>query len=70
MIGEDAPAPGEANDLDSVTYPPEALPHQPGRVREYSLLAEDKEIEELCAKARHATATDDLVNFVWLDIIR
>jgi manganese oxidase len=45
MIGEDAPAPGEANDLDSLTYPPEALPHQPGRVREYSLLAQDKEIE-------------------------
>jgi FtsP/CotA-like multicopper oxidase with cupredoxin domain len=45
MIGEEAPAPGGANDLDSLTYPPAALPHQPGRVREYSLIAEDREIE-------------------------
>ena len=35
----------------------------------YRAGAEDKEIEELCAKARHTTATDDLVNFVWLDIV-
>ena len=35
----------------------------------YRAGAEDKEIEELCAKARHTTATDDLINFVWLDIL-
>ena len=45
MIGEAAPAPGGPNDLDAVTYPPAALPHQPGRVREYTLLAQDTEIE-------------------------
>ncbi len=31
--------------------------------------AEDTEIEELCAKAREATAADDLINFVWLDMV-
>ena len=45
MIGETVPAPGGLNDLDALTYPPEALPHQPGRVREYSLIAQDAEIE-------------------------
>jgi len=35
----------------------------------YRAGAEDTEIEEWCAKARETTAADDLVNFVWLDIV-
>ena len=42
MIGEHAPAPGGPNDLDTLLYPPPALPHQPGRVREYSCVADQK----------------------------
>jgi FtsP/CotA-like multicopper oxidase with cupredoxin domain len=45
MIGGHAPAVGGARDLDALLYPPPALPHQPGRLREYTLRASDKEIE-------------------------
>ena len=45
MIGGNAPAVGGPNDLDALLYPPAALPHQPGRVREYTLTAVDREIE-------------------------
>jgi FtsP/CotA-like multicopper oxidase with cupredoxin domain len=45
MIGDGAPAPGGPNDLDALLYPPRPLPHRPGRVREYSLVAHDREIE-------------------------
>jgi FtsP/CotA-like multicopper oxidase with cupredoxin domain len=45
MIGEGAPAVGGPNDLDELLYPPAPLPHRPGRVREYSLVATDEEIE-------------------------
>jgi len=45
MIGEGAPAVGGPNDLDDLLYPTPALPYQPGRVREYTLTAVDKEIE-------------------------
>jgi FtsP/CotA-like multicopper oxidase with cupredoxin domain len=45
MIGAGAPAVGGPTDLDGLLYPPPALPHQPGRVREYTLRAIDKEIE-------------------------
>jgi FtsP/CotA-like multicopper oxidase with cupredoxin domain len=45
MIGEEVPAPGGPNDLSALLYPPEPLPHQPGRVREYTLVAEDRQIE-------------------------
>ena len=31
--------------------------------------SDDTEIEELCAKARESTAADDLMNFVWLDMV-
>ena len=37
MIGDGAPAVGGPNDLDALLYPPPALPHRPGRVREYTL---------------------------------
>ena len=45
MIGPGAPAVGGPNDLDALLYPPAALPYKPGRVREYTLTAVDKEIE-------------------------
>src|SRR5215210_2437886 len=45
MVGESVPAPGGPHDLDDLLYPPPALPHQPGRVREYTLSAIDKTIE-------------------------
>jgi FtsP/CotA-like multicopper oxidase with cupredoxin domain len=45
MIGDEVPAPGGPNDLAALLYPPEPLPHQPGRVREYTLVAEDRQIE-------------------------
>jgi class 3 adenylate cyclase/tetratricopeptide (TPR) repeat protein len=35
----------------------------------YRAGADDREIEELCAKARETTAAEDLVNFVWLDMV-
>ena len=45
MIGNDVPAPGGPNDLAALLYPPKPLPHQPGRVLEYTLVAEDRQIE-------------------------
>ena len=35
----------------------------------YRAGADDTEIEELCAKARETTAAEDLINFVWLDMV-
>jgi manganese oxidase len=45
MIGDAVPAVGGPHDLDALLKPPPALPHRPGRVREYELRAIDKEIE-------------------------
>jgi FtsP/CotA-like multicopper oxidase with cupredoxin domain len=45
MIGHETPAPGGPNDLDALLHPPKPLPHKPGRVREYSLTAVDRQIE-------------------------
>jgi FtsP/CotA-like multicopper oxidase with cupredoxin domain len=45
MIGAEAPAVGGPKALDALTYPPPALPAAPGRVREYTLRAIDREIE-------------------------
>src|SRR5919106_2474992 len=45
MIGAEIPAPGGPHDLDELLRPPAPLPHQPGRVRAYSLAAYDAEIE-------------------------
>jgi FtsP/CotA-like multicopper oxidase with cupredoxin domain len=45
MIGARAPAVGGPYDLDALLYPPAALRHSPGRVREYTLSGVDKEIE-------------------------
>jgi FtsP/CotA-like multicopper oxidase with cupredoxin domain len=45
MIGADVPAPGGPNATDRLLIPPRALPHRPGRVREYSLRATDRDVE-------------------------
>ena len=45
MIGGQAPAVGGPTDLDELLYPPPALPYKPGRVREYSMRALDREVE-------------------------
>src|SRR5688572_20950116 len=45
MIGEGAPAVGGPNDLDDLLYPPAPLPYRPGRVRDYTLVATDEELE-------------------------
>jgi manganese oxidase len=45
MVGAQAPAVGGPHDLDALLYPPPALPHHPGRVREYELRAIDKDVE-------------------------
>ena len=45
MIRDHVPASGGPHDLDKLLYPPKALPHKPGRVREYELVAVDKTIE-------------------------
>ena len=45
MIGPEAPAPGGPHAQDAVLIPPPALPHEPGRIREYDLIAVDHKIE-------------------------
>jgi FtsP/CotA-like multicopper oxidase with cupredoxin domain len=45
MIGVAAPAVGGPNDLDSLLYPPPVLPAKPGRVREYTVTAIDRDVE-------------------------
>src|SRR5829696_658467 len=45
MVGHEAPAPGGPHELDGLLHPPNPLPHKPGRVREYSLTAVDRQIE-------------------------
>ena len=45
MVGEETPAVGGPSDLDALLYPPPALPYEPGRVREYTVTATDKELE-------------------------
>jgi FtsP/CotA-like multicopper oxidase with cupredoxin domain len=45
MFGAEVPAPGGPRDLDALLTPPSALPHRPGRLREYKLTAIDRAIE-------------------------
>jgi FtsP/CotA-like multicopper oxidase with cupredoxin domain len=45
MIGESVPAPGERGELDALLLPPPALPYEPGRVREYEVVATERDIE-------------------------
>src|SRR3954447_25522253 len=44
-IGEGAAAGGGPHDLASLLHPPAPLPHQPGRVRDYTLTASDRDVE-------------------------
>jgi FtsP/CotA-like multicopper oxidase with cupredoxin domain len=45
MFGEGTPSVGGPDDLDELLYPPPPRGHQPGRVREYKLVAHDQEVE-------------------------
>ena len=45
MIGDEVPAPDRNPAIDALLTPPPALPHKPGRPREYELVARDVEIE-------------------------
>src|SRR3712207_3862762 len=45
MIGDEVPAPERNAAIDALLTPPPPLPHRPGRVREYELVARDVEIE-------------------------
>ena len=45
MFGAEAPAPGGPSATDALLVPPPPTPHKPGRVREYTLTAIDKQIE-------------------------
>jgi len=45
MVGEGTPAPGGPHDLDDLLYPSAPQPPRPGRVREYELVAHDREVE-------------------------
>jgi manganese oxidase len=45
MVHEGVPAPGGPKELEHLLIPPKALPHSPGRVREYELVALDRRIE-------------------------
>ena len=45
MIGNEAPSIARDPAIDALLVPPPPLPHKPGRVREYELVARDVEIE-------------------------
>ena len=45
MIGEEAPSIERSAAIDALLTPPPALPHRPGREREYELVASDVDIE-------------------------
>ncbi len=45
MIGAGVPAPGAPGELDALLLPPPAQAHAPGRVREYTLVGIDKDVE-------------------------
>lgn len=45
MVGGEVPAPGGPDALHALLHPPKPLPHKPGRVREYTLVASDRQIE-------------------------
>ena len=45
MIGEQAPSIERSAAIDALLTPPPALPHRPGRVREYELVARDVDLE-------------------------
>jgi manganese oxidase len=45
MVHDHVPAPGGPNELDHLLHPPAPLPHKPGRLREYEVVALDRRVE-------------------------
>jgi FtsP/CotA-like multicopper oxidase with cupredoxin domain len=45
MVHDHVPAPGGPNALDHLLEPPASLPHKPGRLRQYEVVAIDRRIE-------------------------
>ncbi|MCW2928149.1 MAG: multicopper oxidase, type 3 [Thermoleophilia bacterium] len=45
MVGDAVPAPGGPHDTDELLYPPAAQEYEPGRLREFTLDVEEREIE-------------------------
>ena len=45
MIGAGVPSPAGPHEHDALLYPPPALPHEPGRLRTYDIVASDRELE-------------------------
>ena len=45
MIGPSVPSPAGPHEFDALLYPPAATAHQPGRLREYDIVAADRDIE-------------------------
>jgi FtsP/CotA-like multicopper oxidase with cupredoxin domain len=75
MVHDHVPAPGGPRDLDALLYPPRALPHKPGRVREYELLAVDKTIEvakgvEFAAWTYNGTVPGPVIRATEGDLLR
>jgi FtsP/CotA-like multicopper oxidase with cupredoxin domain len=75
MVGHHVPAPGGPHDLDDLLRPGKALPHKPGRVREYELVALDKTIEvaqgvEFNAWTYNGTVPGPIVRATQDDLLR
>ena len=75
MIGPDVPAPGGPRELDELLLPTRALPHKPGRVREYELVAIDKTIEvaqgvEFSAWTYNGTVPGPIIRATEGDLLR
>jgi FtsP/CotA-like multicopper oxidase with cupredoxin domain len=45
MVGDAVPTPGGPRDLDALLYPPSPEPGKPGRLREYKLVAQDRNLQ-------------------------
>jgi FtsP/CotA-like multicopper oxidase with cupredoxin domain len=61
MVGDVVPAVGGPHDLDALLVPPKALPYERGRVREYTLVARDVELEVAPGVFFQAWAYNDTV---------
>jgi FtsP/CotA-like multicopper oxidase with cupredoxin domain len=75
MIGGDVPAPGGPHDQDYALIPPPGLPHQPGRLREYELIASDRTIEvaqgvEFAAWTYNGTVPGPVIRATEDDLLR
>jgi FtsP/CotA-like multicopper oxidase with cupredoxin domain len=75
MFGEGAPAVGGPRDLDSLLYPPPRQGHRPGRVREYTLVAGDHDVEvapgiQFSAWAYNGTVPGPVIRATEDDLLR